>query len=74
MNVGQLDSITGFEWTMAKAKAYWELLKFRLSLLVAFSCAFGFTLASPQVNWVTLGMLFLGGFLLSGASIAINQV
>ena len=46
----------------------------RLSLLVAFSCAFGFTLASPSLNWVTLSMVFLGGFLLSGASIAINQV
>jgi protoheme IX farnesyltransferase len=57
-----------------KAKAYWELLKFRLSFLVAFSCAFGYVLASPVVNWNTLLMLFLGGLLLSGSSVTINQI
>ena len=74
MVTGQLDALTGLTWTLSKAKAYWELLKFRLSMLVAFSCAFGFTLASPNINWTTLMMLFVGGFLLSGSSIAINQV
>ncbi|HEY3430877.1 MAG TPA: heme o synthase, partial [Cyclobacteriaceae bacterium] len=69
-----VNDLTGVSWVMAKAQAYWELLKFRLSFLVAFSCAFGFVLASPVVNWTTLSMLFLGGLLLSGASVAINQV
>ena len=59
---------------LAKAKAYAQLLKFRLSLLVAFSCAFGFVLASANTNFLTLLMLFGGGFLLSGASVTINQV
>ena len=27
-----------------------------------------------QVNWITLVMLFLGGFLLSGSSVIINQI
>jgi heme o synthase len=58
----------------AKVQAYVQLLKFRLSLLVAFSCGFGFVLASPKTDLLTLGMLFLGGFLLSGASVTINQV
>ncbi|HLT73852.1 MAG TPA: heme o synthase [Ohtaekwangia sp.] len=58
----------------AKAKAFAEMLKFRLSLLVAFSCAFGFVLASGELNWFKLVMLFAGGFLLSGASIVINQI
>ena len=58
-----------------KAKAYWELMKPRLSMLVAFSCAFGFSLASgSEFNWVTLIALTMGGFLLSGSSVAINQV
>lgn len=70
----QLDTLSGFQWTMARVKAYWELFKFRLSMLVAFSCAFGYTLASPTIHWPTLIMLFLGGFLLSGASISINQI
>jgi heme o synthase len=74
MIAGQLDDLTGVYWTLAKVRAYWELLKFRLSLLVAFSCAFGFVLASPNTNWNVLVMLFIGGFLLSGSSIVINQI
>ncbi len=58
-----------------KARAYVELLKPRLSLLVAFSCAFGYGLATHgAVNWFTLTILTIGGFFLSGASVAINQV
>ena len=59
---------------IAKAKAFWELLKFRLSLLVAFSCAFGYVLASAEIKWGVLVMLFIGGFLVSGASIVVNQI
>lgn len=58
-----------------KAKACWELLKPRLSMLVAFSCAFGYGLATRgQMDWGILSILTLAGFLLSGASVAINQV
>jgi heme o synthase len=74
MVVGQIDGLTGVSFAVAKAKAYWELLKFRLSFLVAFSCAFGFVLASDLVNWGTLFMLFLGGFLLSGSAVTLNQI
>jgi protoheme IX farnesyltransferase len=74
MSTVQANSYGILHLPLFKAKAYWELLKFRLSLLVAFSCAFGYTLASPTINWNTLVMLFLGGFLMSGSSIAINQV
>lgn len=68
------NNISGVSWVIAKAQAYWELLKFRLSFLVAFSCAFGYVLATPNVNWNTLVMLFVGGLLLSGASVTINQI
>jgi len=74
MIAGQTDSLSGTSLIAAKAAAYWELLKFRLSFLVAFSCAFGYVLASAQVNWVTLAMLFVGGLLLSGGSSTINQI
>jgi len=74
MIIQQSETITGIAFVGGKVKAYWELLKARLSFLVAFSCAFGFVLASPRVNWVTLFMLFLGGFLISGASVIINQI
>lgn len=59
----------------ARTKAYVELLKPRLSMLVAFSCAFGYGLATKgQVDWKVLSVLTLAGFLLSGASVTINQV
>lgn len=58
-----------------KLRAYVELLKPRLSMLVAFSCAFGYGLASREsVNWQVLLMVTLGAFLLSGASVCINQL
>lgn len=68
------NNLTVVQWVLEKAKAYFELLKFRLSFLVAFSCAFGYVLASPVINWTTLIMLFLGGLLLSGSSVTINQI
>lgn len=69
-----IDSLTGLSLVLAKARAYFQLLKFRLSLLVAFSCAFGYVLATSNTNMITLLMLFVGGFLLSGASVTINQI
>ena len=74
MITGSIDQLNGLPLAFAKSKAYLELLKFRLSFLVAFSCAFGFVLASPHVNGITLTMLFLGGFLLSGSSVIVNQI
>jgi protoheme IX farnesyltransferase len=71
MFAGQL---SGNAIILAKAKAYGELLKFRLSFLVAFSCSFGFMLASKHADLTTLSLLFIGGFLLSGASVTINQI
>jgi len=72
--VGQVDNLTGRSLAVAKVRACLELLKFRLSFLISFSCAFGFVLASHEVNYRTLTMLFIGGFLMSGASAIINQI
>ncbi len=70
-----LQPITTNQLFAVKAKAFIELLKMRLSLLVAFSCAFGYTLATKgNVNWEVLLMLTFGGFLLSGTSVGINQI
>jgi heme o synthase len=71
MIAGQL---SGFIPVVARARAFGELLKFRLSFLVAFSCCFGFILASPSADPLKLFMVFFGGFLLSGASVTINQI
>ena len=54
---------------------YWVLLKPRLSLLVAFSCAFGFILSSTSdIRLFNLLIVTIGGFLLSGSSVVINQI
>ncbi|HCW06871.1 MAG TPA: protoheme IX farnesyltransferase, partial [Cytophagales bacterium] len=71
----RIESVSGTVLVSAKAKSYFELLKPRLSFLVAFSCAFGYGLAAKSnLNWSVLFMLTLGGFLLSGASVCINQI
>lgn len=75
MITGQTEVISRFSLVLNKVRAFIELLKVRLSLLVAFSCAFGFALASRgDINWLTLIMVTFGGFLLSGASVCINQI
>lgn len=68
---------TTFTYSLVKdkVKAFYELLKFRLSFLVAFSCGFGYILgAGGNMDWLHLFVLCLGGFLVSGASITINQI
>lgn len=58
-----------------RLRAYAELMKLRLSMLVAFSAAFGYVLAVPgPVDVFTLTILCVSGFLLSGASTTINQI
>ncbi len=58
-----------------KLKAYFELLKFRLSFLVAFSCGFGYILgANGAIDWLNFIVICTGGFLVSGASVTINQI
>ena len=58
-----------------RLRSYAELMKLRLSLLVAFSAAFGYVLAvSGPVDLFTLTILGVSGFLLSGASTTLNQI
>lgn len=61
--------------SVGKLKLIFQLLKFRLSFLVAFSASFGYLLATKgQPDYVVLMALSIGGFLISGASIIINQI
>ena len=58
-----------------KTRAYIELMKPRLSFLVAFSSGFGYLLGARGVfDLWTLALLSAGGMLVSGASVTINQV
>lgn len=58
-----------------KAKAYYELLKPRLSFLVVFSSGFGYALATQSLfSWIDLMVFLIAGFLVSGSSVTINQI
>ncbi len=58
-----------------KARAYFELLKFRLAALVAFSGAFGYLLAMSQpLQWGKFVWFILAGLAITGASNIVNQI
>ena len=58
-----------------KSLSFVELMKPRLSFLVAFSSGFGYLLAANRAfDFWTLVLLSLGGMLVSGASVTINQI
>ncbi|WP_324676476.1 heme o synthase [Hymenobacter sp. GOD-10R] len=59
---------------MTKAKAYFQLLKFRLALTVAFSSAIGYLLGAKELNWGLALLVLLGGLAVTGSANTINQI
>lgn len=57
-----------------KLKAFFELLKFRLSALVAFSGAYGYSLATNTVDWGLLAIFCVAAIGITGAANIINQI
>ncbi|HMO38026.1 MAG TPA: heme o synthase [Saprospiraceae bacterium] len=59
-----------------KLQDYKLLVKFRLSATVVFSSVMAYLIASPTglVNWTAIAVLATGGFLVTGAANALNQV
>ncbi len=57
-----------------KFRSYFELLKFRLSLTVAFSGAIGYAMALDHAPDWNLALFSLAGFMVTGASNILNQV
>jgi protoheme IX farnesyltransferase len=58
-----------------KIEDYKLLVKFRLNLLVVFTAGIGYVIGSGQhFTWLNLVVLSLGGFLITGAANALNQV
>lgn len=60
----------------SRVSAYSDLIKFRLSALVTFSAVFGFILGDRGIDFGWSGFigLVLGGFFISGASGAANEI
>lgn len=60
---------------LQKAQDYKMLVKFRLTMTVVFSSVMAFLIAlSGPVNWLAIFILATGGFLVTGAANALNQV
>jgi protoheme IX farnesyltransferase len=59
---------------MTKARAYFQLLKFRLSFTVAFSSALGYLLGAHELSWSRALLVILGALLVTGSANIINQV
>ncbi|MFC5410588.1 heme o synthase [Larkinella bovis] len=57
-----------------KSKAYFDLLKFRLSAFVALSGMFGYSLAVHGIDWAKLGLLFIASLAMTGSANTINQI
>ena len=73
--IGAVNNIGPLSLVLERLRSYFEMLKPRLSFLVSFSSVFGYLLGSSgAINWTSLMMLGCGGFLISGASVTINQI
>jgi len=61
---------------MKKIKDYLQLVKLSLSIMVVFSSVISYLLTPKVVeyDWVMIGLLFVGGMLVTGSANAINQV
>tara|TARA_B100000989_G_scaffold113990_1_gene83717 strand:+ start:1560 stop:2423 length:864 start_codon:yes stop_codon:yes gene_type:complete len=55
-------------------KIFKQLTKFRLSLTVLFSAITGYFLATDMVNYISLSLLFLGGFFVTAGANSFNQI
>jgi protoheme IX farnesyltransferase len=59
---------------MENIKIFFELTKFRLSLLVSLSSVFGFLISSNSVDMIDIFILLIGGYLVSSSSVINNQI
>lgn len=60
-----------------KLHDYFQLIKFRLTLLVVFSAAIGYLFApsvAGNIHWQYFSLLLLSGFLITGSANGINQI
>jgi len=64
--------------SVTKKSDYISFLKIRLATLVVFSAGITYILAmiseDGELNWIDLGAVIVGGFLITGASNGLNQI
>lgn len=59
---------------MNKVRAFFQLLKFRLALTVAFSSAIGYLLGTQELDWGKALLVLVGGLAVTGSANTINQI
>ncbi|MHC2992090.1 protoheme IX farnesyltransferase [Pontibacter sp. HJ8] len=74
MITNRSESVLSIAIMAQKASAYFKLLKFRLSMTVAFSSAIGYLLGQPGGSWVQIALLIIGGLMVTGSANIINQI
>jgi heme o synthase len=78
MSLSGTTSIAKPAGVMSKLADYAQFTKFRLAALVVFSAIISYVIACRDlhisINWFELGMLTLGGFLVTGSSNGFNQI
>jgi protoheme IX farnesyltransferase len=74
-NILPQESILTVSQTKHKVSSFLALVKLRLSLLVVFSGAFGYALATQgAINWLDFLIFCFGSLLITGAANTINQI
>ena len=74
MNLIFSKTIFAFYIMIENIKLFFEITKFRLSLLVALSAVFGFFISSSKVDINEVFILLVGGYLISSSSVINNQI
>lgn len=57
-----------------KARAFFDLTKFRLSMTVVFSASFGYYLGTTELDWLLLALFCVASFTTTAAANIINQI
>lgn len=71
----KISSLSKESFILAKLEDYKQLVKFRLNLFVVFSAVASFIIVSQwSVSWSAALLLGVGGFLITGAANALNEV
>ena len=69
-----MEQTVGLGSFYARAKAYIELIKLKLTLAVVFSGVFGYCLAANTIIWWKIVVLVIASIAITGAANTINQI
>ncbi|MGB0392020.1 MAG: heme o synthase [Salibacteraceae bacterium] len=68
------EAVSASESILTRVKVYAAFTKMRLASLVVFSAVISYLYAAPTIDLLTLTLLSIGGFLVTGAANGMNQI